>query len=343
MEQILALLEQDKSYCERFSKYAASRSECPFTIYTFQSYAELQQFAARNPIELLLTDRSTQEEASLTSLPIRSVIELSEEPTEAADRQAIASAEEPRRIYKYQSGENILRELVSSYQCRRKPAEAPRPQGSARLFMVYSPIGRSGKTAFAESLARSLRKDMRVLYITLEEVSVRAEAYMENSSYTLSDALYFYLQDRLDPERLRSMITGVRGMDLIPPVRSPEDISSLKSEDLLHFLQHLRVQAGYDAIVVDTDSMLSRIEALLPEADWIFMPVTEDAAQHRKLTALEQHLAASSHRAVLDRIVKLVVPIPRQDEDPRLTEFTEAVIRNYIYEKAPQKAVNYEL
>lgn len=335
MEQILALLEQDKSYCERFSKYVASQRECPFTIYTFQSYAELQRFAAQNPIELLLTGKDSREQNALQSLPIHSVIELSEEPTADAHRRSSSAAEGPHRIYKYQSGENILRELVSGYQCRKKAAEAPKPQGTAQLFIVYSPIGRSGKTTFAESLARMLRRDMQTLYISLEEVSAQAEAYTQQASYTLSDALYFFMQDRLDPERLRTMITGFRDMDLIAPVRSPEDISSLKGEELLRFIRHLRTQSGYDAIVLDTDSQLTRVMELLPEADRIFMPVTEEAAQHRKLIAFEQHLAATPHRAVLDRIVKLLVPMPRQSpdasEDLRLSEFAEAVIRNYIY------------
>ena len=56
MNQILALLEQDPSYCERFLKYASSRTECPFTVYTFQTVTELQRFAHQNDIDLLLSD-----------------------------------------------------------------------------------------------------------------------------------------------------------------------------------------------------------------------------------------------------------------------------------------------
>ncbi len=346
MEQILALLEQDKSYCERFSKYASSRSECPFTVYTFQSSEELRRFAAQNPIELLLANADPQEKTALQSLPVHSMIELSEEPPVRTDPRHAGLEEAPNRIYKYQSGENILRELVSGYQCRKKPAEAPKQQGTARLFMVYSPIGRSGKTAFAESLARILPKDMKTLYLSFEEVSSRTSLYTENAACTLSDALYFFMQNRLDSERLSSMIMHVQDVALIPPVRSPEDIASIKPEELLRFLQHVRMHAGYDAVVVDTDSLLTRVEALLPEADWIFMPVTEEAAPHRKLAAFEQHMSASSHRAVLDRIVKLVVPVPHPEsgtsEDPRLSEFTSAVIRNYIYDEKPRKAVSYE-
>ena len=64
MNQILALLEQDPSYCERFLKYASSRTECPFTVYTFQTVTDLQRF------------RETLGEAGLPGSPDRTVYEV---------------------------------------------------------------------------------------------------------------------------------------------------------------------------------------------------------------------------------------------------------------------------
>ena len=68
MNQILALLEQDPSYCERFLKYASSRTECPFTVYTFQTVTELQRFAHQNDIDLLLSDAEAAGEKILHEL-----------------------------------------------------------------------------------------------------------------------------------------------------------------------------------------------------------------------------------------------------------------------------------
>ena len=343
MNQILALLEQDPSYCERFLKYASSRTECPFTVYTFQSVTELQRFAHQNDIDLLLSDAQAAGEEELEKLPVHTRVELTEEPMGEKQTLACARPDAPHKIYKYQSGEKILHELVSSYQLSKK-AEPKNRQGLARLYLVYSPIGRSGKTCFAESLTKTLQKDMRALYVSLEEVSARADASMQNGSGSLSDALYFYKKERLDAERLRAMISSADGMDFIPPVRSPEDIATLRDAELPQFIQTLRAEVDYDAIVLDTDSILSRVEGILPQADWIFMPVTDQPAHYRKLSALERYLTGSPHRAALDRIVKLIIPLEHMgyseaENAERLSEFTAAVIRNYLYDAEPRSAI----
>ena len=343
MNQILALLEQDPSYCERFLKYASSRTECPFTVYTFQTVTELQRFAHQNDIDLLLSDAQAAGEEELEKLPVHTRVELTEEPMGEKQTLAGARSDAPHKIYKYQSGEKILHELVSSYQLSKK-AEPKNRQGLARLYLVYSPIGRSGKTCFAESLTKTLQKDMRALYISLEEVSARADASMQNGSGSLSDALYFYKKERLDAERLRAMISRADGMDFIPPVRSPEDIATLRDAELPQFIQTLRTAVDYDAIILDTDSILSRVEGTLPQADWIFMPVTDQPAHYRKLSALEHYLTGSPHRAALDRIVKLIVPLEQHGyseaaASERLSEFTAAVIRNYLYDTEPRSAI----
>ena len=343
MNQILALLEQDSSYCERFLKFTSSRTACPFTVYTFQTVTELQRFAHQNDIDLLLSDAETAEDEALRHLPVHTRIELSEEPPGEAQKLSGGLPDAPKKIYKYQSGEQILRELVSSYQLS-KTSEPKKRQGLARLYLVYSPIGRSGKTSFAESLAKTLQKDMRALYISLEEVSARADTLHPDSAGSLSDLLYFYKQERMDTERIRTMITSVEGMDFIPPVRSPEDIATLHDEELPQFMQALRAAVDYDAIVLDTDSILSRVEGILPQADWIFMPVTDHPAHSRKLTALEHYLSGSPHRAALDRIVKLVVPFENHgysenETAERLSEFTSAVIQNYLYDRSPRSDI----
>ena len=345
MNQILALLEEDKSYCERFLKYASSRAECPFTIYTFQSYTELQHFAHQNPIDLLLTDAHVAKQGAVQTLPVRTVVELSEEAEGELPRLAGAS-DGPKKIYKYQSGEKILHELISNYQLEKRAQGGIQAHGNARLYLVYSPIGRSGKSMFAESLAHTLQKDMRVLFLSLEEVSARADVSMQEGNASLSDALYFFKQQRLDEARFREMISTVNGIDCILPVQSPEDMSALREDELTQFMQLLRTMVDYDAIVVDTDSMLSRVEGLLPQADWIFMPVTDQPAHQRKLSALEHYLSGSAHRTALDHIVKLVVPFDDGRTSPstaaeRLSEFTSAVVRNYIYDEPPKGTIRY--
>ena len=341
MRQILALLEQDSAYCARFSKYASSRAECPFTVYTFQDAGALQRFAHQHTIDLLLSNPTLLQDETLQSLPVGTRIELSEEPTGTAAPVPGSATAETQKIYKYQSGEKIMHELVSTYQFQKRNDPARAQPGLARLYLIYSPIGRSGKTIFAESLARELQKEVRTLYVSLEEMPAWTDASVQSGTASLSDVLFLYKQEHLYTEQLQGMVSHTDGLDFIPPVRSPEDLAALQEAELPQFIEKLRVQIPYDVLVLDTDSMVSRIEGILPQADWIFMPVTDEPTHHRKLDALEHYLSSSPQRTARDRIVKLVIPKTHgntsdADVRARLSEFTSAVIRNYIYDASPQ-------
>lgn len=74
-------------------------------------------------------------------------------------------------MYKYQSGDCILQEVMACY-CIAPPQPGLALMGKSGLVMgVYSPVGRCGKTSFALALAHMLGKSQAVLFISLEEYS----------------------------------------------------------------------------------------------------------------------------------------------------------------------------
>lgn len=361
MNHILAFFDEDQTYSDRFKKFASNHSNCPFTVYSFHDYKDLKNFSQDHPIELLVgsernkasvsgnyeslysgtSDKTIAEADSLYTIPAKSIIRLSDSPV-CQDKgfRGNISGNEKHEIYKYQSGENILKEIMSVYG--RHEAENLQNEGLSELFLVYSPIGRSGKTTFAKSLTRSLQKDMKPLYITLEEVS----DFDENSGGTscpgtLSEALYFYNEGNLTKERLDDLIRHTDGIDHILPVRTPEDLTTLSPKELRDFIEHIRTISGRNALILDTDSILSRIEILFPYATKIFMPVTDDSLSGRKLTLLESYLNKTQNPETIDNIIKLIVPDPHHfnfsskelsnNYDP-ISGYVRAVIENYIYQ-----------
>ncbi|MBE6004046.1 MAG: hypothetical protein E7232_08200 [Lachnospiraceae bacterium] len=360
MQHILAFFDEDQIYSDRFKKFASAHSNCPFTVYSFHDYKTLESFSQDHPIELLvgseakssrhgsdvLSSGNPSEEEIRASLkdplykiPAKSLIHLSESPTEAYNGSQ-KNNEHKHEIYKYQSGENILREILSLYGKKDSGPKSTDSEALAKLYLVFSPIGRSGKTTFARSLTRALSRDCNVLYITLEEVSDLEDSHCDALFHdTLSEAFYFFKEGKLSGERFRNLIYHSDDYDHLLPVRTPEDLTTLDSKELFDFIEHIRSVSGKDAIVLDTDSILSRIEVLLPQASRIFMPVMDDRISNLKLELLESHLSKSQSTEVLDNITKLIVPDTRQfksgtdnlpGNDP-LLDYASAVIKNYIY------------
>jgi len=363
MNHILAFFDEDQTYGDRFKKYASTRANCPFTVYSFHNYKDLKDFSQDHPIELLvgsesrlsskscnyLSDTSdtknldsVAEQDSLYTIPAKSIIKLSESPlnTDNSIPKNI-SGNGNHEIYKYQSGENILREIMTVYGKTEESSHTQSGDNTSSLFVVYSPIGRSGKTTFAKSLTRTLNTDCSSLYITIEEVSDYDAASDDNMCPgTLSEAIYFYKENKLTKERLNDLIYSSDGIDHILPVRSPEDITTLTSSELRDFINHIRTISDKDVVILDTDSILSRVESILPQADRVFMPVTEEPKSGKKLNLLENYLSKTMAQDTLDNIIKLIVPDPSEFSitetdnmercDP-ITGYTQAVIANYIY------------
>ncbi|SEA13718.1 hypothetical protein SAMN05216349_105101 [Oribacterium sp. KHPX15] len=384
MHHILAFFDEDKTYCDRFRKFASNHQNCPFTVYSFDNYHDLVNFSQDHPIELLVgseakrynsgisganayagssfssgsdgpgdsydrkysfeTGRSMVSEPDLLyQIPAKSIIKLSETPVEAGDADGQRNdPAEKYRIYKYQSGENILREIMTVYGQKKSDSKREYSGRRSKLYLIYSPVGRSGKTRFALALTKVLQKDMKPLYVTLEEVSSQKmpdEDIMCRG--TLSEAMYFYKEGKLTGNRLQELIVHDKQMDSILPVRTPEDITTLSPQEIAGFIEHLRTVSGRDAIILDTDSILSRVEGMLPLCDWTFMPVTDDIKANSKITQLENYLSKNLAPEALSHISKIVVPETDQyvsyvdamenPSDP-LLNFAKAVVQNYIYE-----------
>ncbi|WP_036607779.1 hypothetical protein [Oribacterium sp. P6A1] len=362
MQHILAFFDEDQIYSDRFKKFASAHSNCPFTVYSFHDYKTLESFSRDHPIELLvgseakdlrqISDVQPSGESSdygthsspenpIYKIPAKSLIRLSESKAEAYNDISQKNKDHKKReIYKYQSGENILREIMSIYGKKESGSKKAISGEHAKLYLIYSPIGRSGKTTFARSLTRSLSKDCNVLYMTLEEVSDLEDSHCDALFHdTMSEAFYFFKEGKLTESRFRELIYHSEEYDHILPVRTPEDLTTLDSKELIDFMEHVRSVSGKDAIVLDTDSILSRVEGLLPQASRIFMPVMDDRISNLKLELLESHLSKTQPPEVLNNITKLIVPDTSKikpssgtlpDNDP-LLEYASAVIKNYIY------------
>ena len=147
-----------------------------------------------------------------------------------------------------------MREILVQYGELELLAEGG--QHRADVFLVYSPLGRFGKTTFSKALAKELGKNRKTLYLSLEE-SAFSPKDQEKEKECLTEALYHFKENHLTPMILRALSYAKDNYVTIHPVRSPEDISSVSQRDLSLFFEKISEEAGSDALVVDTDSSMS--------------------------------------------------------------------------------------
>ena len=149
--KILAICDVEKQYAFKLMEAFCEKKNLGFQVHAFSGIEELQEFAARTRIEILLIPGKIMSE-KISLLNIEKVILLS-------DGEVYEEYSDYESIYKYQSAEYIIKEILC--YC----AEYARPMAGMycgkkefEVYGVYSPIGRCGKSALAESLAETFGK-----------------------------------------------------------------------------------------------------------------------------------------------------------------------------------------
>lgn len=319
MEKTLAIFNRDRLYTERLGAFLRRQRELPFQIHTFTDTEELRRFSRKKAIDLLLYGEEC--EAELGGISVSERVSLTE---------SSGYTDKSRFIYKYQSGELIARELASHYGDIKEEGGSRIFMRDASVYMIFSPIGRSGKTAFAMELADALSENMRVLFVSMEEYG-GGEKLSYGGSEGLSEAIYYFKENELDEDRLKALCESRGGLDILPGLRSPDDISMLSSQELGRFIACLSRCSVWDAVVLDTDSVISRFYESFSLCRRVFIPIKEDSGSLEKLQSFHHFLDGMGMLSADNRFIKLLLPDTEvQKSGSGLREFTDAVIRRYI-------------
>lgn len=300
MERIMAVYDVEPHYADRFADFANQKEKVPFSVVAFTTVENLREYAKNNRIEILLINQGVPKEVT-EGIGAEQIVVL-------ADGEVVPASDDYPRVYKYQSTDSILREVLACY-CEKPIEEQIVVLGArAKILGVYSPVGRCLKTSFAWTMGQHLAKNGRVLYLSLEEYSGFSKLIGGNTQTDLSDVFYFFRQGNCSFFRLSSMIYTWGNLDYIPPVRYPEDLSQITGRDVLELLNKLSAESGYETIIVDMGHMGKHAVEIMEACEVVYMPVKEDCISAAKLEEFEEYLEASGKKRLKDRIQRLKLP-----------------------------------
>ena len=199
MKKMMAVYDADTRYAERLADYVNRKERGVFTAQAFTSKEKLAEYAAKHEIDVLLSGERT-DSGDISEIPSGQKIYMSEE----TERQM----ESGKEIYKFQSGDDIIREVMAVYS--EIPGIRPNTAGSVdqsrRIIGVYSPVGRCGKTCLALAIGQILAKEEKVLFVTLDTFTGFTGLLNERWKRDLSDLIYYYKQERFHIVRLNSLV-----------------------------------------------------------------------------------------------------------------------------------------
>ena len=302
MKKIMAVYDEDPLYAERLSDYVNRKEKGIFQAQAFTSRSRLEEFARENDIDVLLAGESVSGERMED---IRSVQKIF--LTEDQYRQTNGDVAE---VYKYQSGDDIIREIMAVY-CESPGVSAVFPGIAGkkkRIIGVYSPIGRCGKTSLALAIGQLLAKEEKVLFITLDMFTGFSHIFDERWKRDMSDLIYYYKQGRFHGLRLNSVVYLLGDMAWIPPIRCPDDYNQITSEEMADFLTKILQESDYSTIVLDIGNYDRQVWSILNICRVIYMPMKEDLFSQAKMKEFESYVERFGESGLKERFYKIHIP-----------------------------------
>lgn len=313
MKRIMAVCDVDPFYAERFAEFVNEKGKTPFTVVAFGSMAKLHAFTEQQDVEILLAGDGVTDE-DLEELKVGQVVRLSE--TGLAGESGKDGVPIPV-VYKYQSSEAVLREVMSCYQVRPEQMPVMAVGLKSEVIGIYSPVNRCGKSSFGITLGQVMARDARVLYLNFEEYSGLSQLTGEKYKASLSDLIYYCRQGEYNRMKLGAVLYNLGGMDYVPPVAYAEDLSELGGEELAALVTRIAREGTYDVILLDMGHPGKGMGPLLELCTTVYTPIKEDCVSAAKLEEWRQYLHRSGQDILWEKVRLLKLPAPsgiRQSE-----------------------------
>lgn len=177
------------------------------------------------------------------------------------------NVENENSIYKYQSIDSILEQIVEFKRNNNIGAGIGKSFGNSKLVGVYSPSAHDLQLPFAMALANTYRNGGKVLFLDLEEISILPSLVGKSCERDLLDLLYEINASSANID-LSSYTRNFLGVDFIQPFSNPNDICEIESETWSQFFEML-LKTDYETIVIlfgrtinGFSSIIERLEKL---------------------------------------------------------------------------------
>lgn len=298
--RIIAVFDADSFFAERFAEATNQKEKVPFTVMAFTSLERIIQFSKENQVEILLIDEKAKQEAE--KICAEQIVLLS-------DGEVMDSLSEGTypSVYKYQSADQIIREVMACY-CVQPVPPAAAVGNKSILIGVYSPVNRCLKTTFSLVLGQLLAKEGKVLYLNLEDCSGLRKLMGQQGTGDFSDVLYYHSQGGCSWARIKSLVYRWDNLDYILPVRYPEDLALVSSEEMAKVLGRIAQEGIYEILVVDLGQFGKKSADILELCSGVYMPIRQDYLSSAKIEEYEEYIKASGHGRILEKTQKLKLP-----------------------------------
>ncbi len=304
-EKIMAVCDTEEGYAFRMVEYLLEKVKLPYTVHMFTAVEELERFAGREEIAVLLIAESAwrmlKEEYVRKQAARLFILQESDGP-EQTDLCCISKYQSPEKVV-----QAILEELAEEDGWQ---GGIEMPDVATKMIGVYSPIKRCLQTSFALTLGQLLAREHKTLYLNFEMYSGLGEILRREYQTDMMDVVYYFQSAREKLAlRLPTIIQNAGGLDYIPPMQYALGIREVPGEQWISLCRDLAAIGEYEYLILDLDEGMEGLFELLKSCHRIYTIAREDPFAVAKLRQYEQMLLANELGEIADKTVKCRFPI----------------------------------
>lgn len=287
----IAIADLNLEYIERLSEVLQQYEELTIHIYT--SGYKLQAAIEKNRFDVVLFDPDISEERLVfpgVKLPICLYSD------EAHNRSMYADF---AKVVKYQRVSNIYKEIIREYADKAGYSADFDNSKNTGILAVYSPVGGSGKTTIALTVASKLvSQGKAVLFISAEQLnsSLCLNAKREDGVTALVEAV---ADERVNFElKVKGIMkSGVNGMYYLEGFDRIVDYSAVTGDEFAEVLNRIRRGGFCNVVVVDMESNLDSISrSVIETADKVLVVEKAGELPAVKMNLFAQQTFTHEHR-----------------------------------------------
>lgn len=258
--------------------------------HSFTNEESFREALARYDIEILLISESISIE-DWDKRQIKNIIILSE-------GGLTKEGNEYPCLYKYQSGENFIKDMLSfCLNDEDTAAEAAYRVDihNTRVWSVFSPCGGTGVTGLAYYLGQYLGKSHTVLLSNWEMFPGNYTDGKDNEKGGLEEIMYYLQQGRGGIALKLKLITERLGrLDYLKPIEHYKVLGEIGTGEAEQFINSLCRHGGYDELILDIGYFGEGIIRLLALSNYILVPKASGQTAEDKISRMFHYIEADN-------------------------------------------------
>lgn len=313
--RILAICDPDEQYLSRLSGYLTDHLSLPFEIREYTNAKRLcEDRQSAEPAILLISENLYPALLAHASQPFQDLILLEESDArriEEVDLEENVPAWKHSRISKYTSTERIVTEILDhSISCSQVLRTGSGSAERFQIFGVYSPLTRCLQSTFAMTLAQTLKKRGKVLYMTFEPFASLPALQGLQAEYDLTDFLYFFeCYPTKTPLYVEKVKQNISGIDVIPPARNYIEIKAIPGTKWEEMFKWIAQYTDYHYLVLDLHEFVCAHTSLLELSDRVFTMTREDDVSMSRILQYKELLIRNGLERVWEKTSRISLPL----------------------------------